>query len=48
MTLDDIKETIDDHVHAAKCAIEAGFDVIEIVNSSLITTQSVRWHESLC
>ncbi|KAJ5188133.1 hypothetical protein N7491_004458 [Penicillium cf. griseofulvum] len=26
MTLQDIKDTIDDHVHAAKCAIEAGFD----------------------
>ena len=26
MTLQDIQDTIDDHVHAAKCAIEAGFD----------------------
>jgi 2,4-dienoyl-CoA reductase-like NADH-dependent reductase (Old Yellow Enzyme family) len=48
MTLDDIKETIDDHVHAAKCAIEARFDAVEIVKSSLLTTQSVRWHKSLC
>ncbi|OBR07022.1 LOW QUALITY PROTEIN: NADH-flavin oxidoreductase/NADH oxidase [Colletotrichum higginsianum IMI 349063] len=31
MTLQDIKDTIDDHVHAAKCAIEAGFDCVEIV-----------------
>ncbi|KAI9042109.1 alkene reductase [Aspergillus affinis] len=30
MTLQDIKDTIDDHVHAAKCAIEAGFDCVEI------------------
>ena len=31
MTLEDIKVTIEDHVHAAKCAIEAGFDCVEIV-----------------
>lgn len=31
MTLQDIKDTVDDHVHAAKCAIEAGFDCVEIV-----------------
>lgn len=33
MTLDDIKVTIEDHVHAAKCAIEAGFDGVEIVST---------------
>lgn len=32
MTLLDIRETIDDHVHAAICAIEAGFDCVEIVS----------------
>jgi N-ethylmaleimide reductase len=31
MTIEDIRVTIEDHVHAAKCAIEAGFDVVEIV-----------------
>jgi N-ethylmaleimide reductase len=31
MSIADIKETIADHVHAAKCAIEAGFDGVEIV-----------------
>lgn len=31
MSLEDIQVTIDDHVHAAKCAIEAGFDCVEIV-----------------
>jgi N-ethylmaleimide reductase len=31
MTLEDIAVTIEDHVHAAKCAIEAGFDTVEIV-----------------
>ncbi|PMD33982.1 FMN-linked oxidoreductase [Hyaloscypha variabilis F] len=30
MSGDDIKVTIEDHVHAAKCAVEAGFDVVEI------------------
>jgi len=30
MTVDDIRITIEDHVHAAKCAIEAGFDGVEI------------------
>ncbi|WYZ37701.1 hypothetical protein EsH8_II_001207 [Colletotrichum jinshuiense] len=35
MTLQDIKDTIDDHVHAAKCAIEAGFDCVEIVGRSI-------------
>lgn len=35
MTLQDIKDTIDDHVHAAKCAIEAGFDCVEIVGNGL-------------
>lgn len=34
MTLQDIQDTIDDHVHAAKCAIEAGFDCVEIVSSN--------------
>ncbi len=32
MTLEDIKVTIEDHVHAARCAIEAGFDAVEIVS----------------
>jgi len=31
MSLEDIRVTIEDHVHAAKCAIEAGFDAVEIV-----------------
>jgi N-ethylmaleimide reductase len=31
MTLEDIAVTIEDHAHAAKCAIEAGFDAVEIV-----------------
>jgi len=31
MTVEDIKVTIEDHIHAAKCAIEAGFDAVEIV-----------------
>jgi N-ethylmaleimide reductase len=31
MTIEEIKVTIEDHVHAAKCAIEAGFDAVEIV-----------------
>jgi hypothetical protein len=31
MTYEDIAVTIDDHVHAAKCAIQAGFDAVEIV-----------------
>jgi N-ethylmaleimide reductase len=31
MCLEDIRVTIEDHVHAAKCAIEAGFDAVEIV-----------------
>jgi 2,4-dienoyl-CoA reductase-like NADH-dependent reductase (Old Yellow Enzyme family) len=35
MSLEDIRVTIEDHVHAAKCAIEAGFDAIEIVRLSL-------------
>ena len=39
MTLEDIKETIDDHVRAAKCAIEAGFDAVEIVSSVLHPSQ---------
>lgn len=30
MTLEDIKNTIDDYVHAAKYAIEAGFDGVEV------------------
>jgi N-ethylmaleimide reductase len=34
MTLGDINVTIEDHAHAAKCAIEAGFDAVEIVYSS--------------
>ncbi|GJC77456.1 flavin oxidoreductase hxnT [Colletotrichum liriopes] len=35
MTLQDIKDTIDDYVHAAKCAIEAGFDCVEIVGHNI-------------
>lgn len=31
MTLEDIEITIKDYVHAAKCAIEAGFDGVEVV-----------------
>lgn len=31
MTQQDIDDTIYDHVHSAKCAIEAGFDGVEIV-----------------
>lgn len=34
MTLQDIKDTVDDYVHAAKCAIEAGFDCVEIVSNN--------------
>ncbi|KAK6217044.1 NADH-flavin oxidoreductase/NADH oxidase [Colletotrichum tabaci] len=34
MTLQDIRDTIDDHVHAAKCAIEAGFDCVEIASGN--------------
>ncbi|PVH84038.1 NADH-flavin oxidoreductase/NADH oxidase [Cadophora sp. DSE1049] len=30
MSLREIKDTIEDHVHAAICAIEAGFDCVEI------------------
>jgi N-ethylmaleimide reductase len=40
MTLEDIAVTIENHVHAAKCAIEAGFDAVEIVgHSSLHSSQ---------
>ncbi len=35
MTLEDIRVTIEDHVHAAKCAIAAGFDGVEIVSYSI-------------
>lgn len=35
MTLQDIKDTVDDFVHAAKCAIKAGFDCVEIVGKSV-------------
>jgi 2,4-dienoyl-CoA reductase-like NADH-dependent reductase (Old Yellow Enzyme family) len=31
MTEDEVEETIKEHVHAAKCAVEAGFDCVEIV-----------------
>ncbi|KAH8821337.1 NADH-flavin oxidoreductase/NADH oxidase [Xylogone sp. PMI_703] len=34
MTLKDIAETIEDHVHAAKCAIEAGFDGVELSSAN--------------
>ncbi|KAE9366722.1 FMN-linked oxidoreductase [Stipitochalara longipes BDJ] len=30
MSVEDIRVTIEDHVHAAKCAVEAGFDAVEI------------------
>lgn len=33
MTLDDIQDTIADFVHSSKCAIEAGFDGVELVSS---------------
>lgn len=36
MTLQDIKDTVDDHAHAAKGAIEAGFDCVEIVGNDLL------------
>jgi N-ethylmaleimide reductase len=32
MTISEIKTTIEEHVHAAKCALEAGFDVVEIAS----------------
>jgi 2,4-dienoyl-CoA reductase-like NADH-dependent reductase (Old Yellow Enzyme family) len=35
MTIQDIKDTISDYVHAAKCAISAGFDGVEIVTNLL-------------
>jgi hypothetical protein len=35
MSIEDIMVTIEDHVHAAKCAVKAGFDAIEIVRFSL-------------
>ena len=31
MTIKDIETTIKDYVHAAKCAMEAGFDGVEVV-----------------
>jgi N-ethylmaleimide reductase len=31
MSIEDIRVAIEDHVHAAKCAVEAGFDAVEIV-----------------
>lgn len=34
MTVEEIQDTISDYVHAAKCAIAAGFDGVEIVSSS--------------
>lgn len=40
MSVEEIKETIADHVHAAKCAIEAGFDGVEIV--CLVSTSCYR------
>lgn len=35
MSLQEIKDTVGDHVHAAICAIEAGFDCVEIVRQAL-------------
>ncbi|KAF1912203.1 hypothetical protein BDU57DRAFT_564887, partial [Ampelomyces quisqualis] len=32
MTLEDIQDTIADHLHAAKCAVAAGFNGVEIVS----------------
>jgi 2,4-dienoyl-CoA reductase-like NADH-dependent reductase (Old Yellow Enzyme family) len=32
MTLSDIATTIEEHVHAAKCALKAGFDAVEIAS----------------
>ncbi|KAL7276768.1 hypothetical protein RUND412_000233 [Rhizina undulata] len=32
LTIEEIKDTVSDFVHAAKCAIEAGFDGVEVVN----------------
>lgn len=32
MTIEDIDITIKDYVHAAKCAMEAGFDGVEVVS----------------
>lgn len=47
MTLEDIEDTIADHVHSAKCAIEAGFDGVEIVSSTSPRASkqdcSLRW-----
>lgn len=34
MSLQDIMDTVDDCTHAAKCAIEAGFDCVEIVSNN--------------
>ncbi|KAH9220809.1 NADH-flavin oxidoreductase/NADH oxidase [Leptodontidium sp. 2 PMI_412] len=34
MTLEDVKDTIDDYVHAAKNAIKAGFDCVEIASGN--------------
>jgi len=42
MTLEDINDTIADHVHSAKCAIEAGFDGVEIV-SETAQPRLTRW-----
>ncbi|GKT52417.1 flavin oxidoreductase hxnT [Colletotrichum spaethianum] len=46
MTLQDIKDTIDDYVHAAKCAIEAGFDCVEIVGRSIPTGNRLEADET--
>lgn len=35
MTISEIQVTVQEHVHAAKCALEAGFDAVEIVSQSL-------------
>jgi N-ethylmaleimide reductase len=40
MTLLDIKTAIEEHVHAAKCALEAGFDAVEIA-SPLLTSPTL-------
>lgn len=42
MTVQEINETIEDYVHAAKCAIEAGFDCVEIVSDGAYFETQVR------
>ena len=44
MSLKDIQVTIEDYVHAARCAIEAGFDVVEIVLLLLVPYVLLKNH----